>query len=315
MFPRPRTYLVLARRLSHSTHKPAPLVEQHADFLNLVKLHGGGGDIHVAKYDSYAGVIIDNQTKRNSITGKMMFKLAHIVDDLVNDQNCGQGPMVAVVITGAGTEAFCSGADLTLAKEVLDTPAKGGLMSAFMTDALTRLRQSGLISLCSLNGPALGGGAEIATTCDFRIMPQDTSTYVQFVHAKIGACPGWGGARRLTHIVGRNHAIMACAGSVKIFGPEALSMGLVDKIYLPFDSSSAADDDVVTPASHAIAEGLTFLQPFVTQKFPGSVRAIKLAIAGVEHLDGTSSIELEAQLFRQRWAGSDNKAAFSAPKK
>jgi ethylmalonyl-CoA/methylmalonyl-CoA decarboxylase len=315
MFPRPRTYLVLARRLSHSAHKPAPLVEQHADFLNLVKLHGGDGDIHVAKYDSYAGVVIDNQTKRNSITGKMMFKLARIVDDLVNDQNCGQGPMVAVIITGAGTAAFCSGADLTLAKEVLDTPAKGGLMSAFMTDALARLRQSRLISLCSLNGPALGGGAEIATTCDFRIMPQDTSTYVQFVHAKIGACPGWGGARRLTHIVGRNHAIMACAGSTKIFGPDALSMGLVDEIYPPFDSSCAADDDVVTPESHAIAAGLKFLQPFVTQKFPGSVRAIKLAIAGVEHLDATSSMELEAQLFRQRWAGSDNKAALCAPKK
>lgn len=288
----------------------------HDEFLSMVKGHGEG-DITLTKHDGYASIVIDNRRKRNSITGRMMFKFACIVDELTGEQRDAQDKLlVAVVLTGAGSEAFCSGADLGLAREVLDTPAKGGLMSAFMTDALNRLRQSGLISLCSLNGPALGGGSEITTACDFRIMPRDNTTYIQFIHAKIGACPGWGGARRLTHIVGRNNAILACAGSLKLFADGAQSMRLIDATYPPFDPThSTTESDASSPEDHAIAEGLKFLQPFTVQKFPGSVRAIKQAIAGVEHLDAESSKDLEAHMFKQRWAGSDNKAALNAPKK
>lgn len=42
-------------------------------------------------------------------------------------------------------------------------------MSQFMTDALTRLRASGLISVCLINGSCIGGGAELATVCDYRL--------------------------------------------------------------------------------------------------------------------------------------------------
>ena len=41
-------------------------------------------------------------------------------------------------------------------------------MAQFMTDAFTRLRSSGLISVCLINGSCIGGGAELATVCDFR---------------------------------------------------------------------------------------------------------------------------------------------------
>jgi enoyl-CoA hydratase/carnithine racemase len=44
----------------------------------------------------------------------------------------------------------------------------GVFMSQFMTDAFTRLRTSGFISVCLINGSAVGGGAEIATVCDYR---------------------------------------------------------------------------------------------------------------------------------------------------
>ena len=43
-------------------------------------------------------------------------------------------------------------------------------MSHFMTDALSRLRTSGLISVCLINGNCIGGGAEIATVCDYRLL-------------------------------------------------------------------------------------------------------------------------------------------------
>ena len=52
---------------------------------------------------------------------------------------------------------------------------------------LNQLRSSGCISLANINGAAYGGGAEIATACDYRIMSSNTS--ICFVHAKIGASP------------------------------------------------------------------------------------------------------------------------------
>ena len=50
----------------------------------------------------------------------------------------------------------------------MNTPELAILMSQFMTDAFTRLRCSGLVSVCLINGTAVGGGAEIATVCDYR---------------------------------------------------------------------------------------------------------------------------------------------------
>lgn len=50
----------------------------------------------------------------------------------------------------------------------MNTPELAILMSQFMTDAFTRLRCSGLVSICLINGTAVGGGAEIATVCDYR---------------------------------------------------------------------------------------------------------------------------------------------------
>jgi enoyl-CoA hydratase/carnithine racemase len=50
----------------------------------------------------------------------------------------------------------------------VNTSEKGLSMSLFMTDAFARLRTSGLISLCLINGPAVGGGSELTTVCDYR---------------------------------------------------------------------------------------------------------------------------------------------------
>lgn len=173
-------------------------------------------------------------------------------------------------------------------------------MSNFMTDALNTLRQCGLVSVCVINGPALGGGAELSTTCDFRVIANSSKSFVQFVHAKIGASPGWGGARRLTAIVGRKEAIRLCAGSVPLTADDALRIGFADKIVdAPGDGPLLSDADLE-------AAGLAFLQPFLSQPYPGSVRAIKTAIGAVEDQGVEQSKAVEVAAFEQRWFGPDN---------
>jgi enoyl-CoA hydratase/carnithine racemase len=134
--------------------------------------------------------------KKNAISGKMMYDLAICMDQLLSARAAGEQTIVGLMYRGSG-KFFSSGADITLVKEILNTPEMGVAMSDFMTDVITRLRTSGIISLCLLNGPALGGGAELCTGADFRIMadlgPDDTpngpSNYVAFVHVSSEGFP------------------------------------------------------------------------------------------------------------------------------
>lgn len=235
-----------------------------------------------------------------------MFEFANIIDTLVPASCSDVGhKYVGVIVRGTGKEAFCSGADLSLVKEVVNTPQKGGMMSMFMTDALNRLHQSGLVSVCVLNGPALGGGSEFTTACDFRVMPSDDKIFVQFIHAKIGASPGWGGAYRLTKMIGRRSALRMIATSPRLNAHDAHAIAYADHVIEPHSNPEVLADDYYREA------GVRFLQPYLDMQFPGSVRAIKQAVAAADELDTDAARSIEMNMFRQRWGGSDNKAALT----
>ena len=101
-------------------------------------------------------------------------------------------------------------------------------MCRFMTDALNRLRNLDCISVSIIDGPAVGGGAELTTATDFRVISEDA--YICFIHARRNLTPGWGGGSRLVSIIGRNKALRLLAAAEKVSPQQALSMGLVDKI-------------------------------------------------------------------------------------
>lgn len=274
-----------------------PLVEVHRKFLSIVSKHGKGS-VAMDVDGKVVSISLNNPDKRNAISGKMMFELAIIIDTITDPSNLKD--LVGLVLRGCGDEAFSAGADFSLVKNYVNSPSLGLLMGSFMTDALNRIRQCGLISVCVINGSALGGGAEITTACDFRIMRRPDSSsekapFVQFVHAKIGASPGWGGARRLTHIVGRKEALMLCAASVPLDAERALKIGFVD--------------GYVEAHEHDADAGVRFLQPFLAQPYAGSVRAIKGAIGSVEDESPAESRRIELSLFGQRWFSDDNQIA------
>jgi ethylmalonyl-CoA/methylmalonyl-CoA decarboxylase len=275
------------------------LTENHADFLSLVG-EQGNGSVLLDVIGNVALLSIENSSKRNAISGKIMHKLAHIVD---YQMPLLPASVVAIVLRGAGNEAFCAGADFSLVKSLVNTPEKGVQMARFMTETLNRIRQSGLISVCVINGPALGGGAEITTACDFRLMVDREQNFIQFVHAKIGASPGWGGARRLVDIVGRKEALRLCAGSIPINAQEALKVGFIDGVISV--SPLKTDDECIVDAVR------TFLHPYLVQPYPGSVRAIKSAIAAVEYGSEEESRKVELDMFASRWFGPDNRSALS----
>lgn len=246
--------------------------------------------------------------------------------------NSNSSNLVGIVLHGTGNKAFSSGADFKLVKTIINTPEKGRLMCEFMTDALERIRRLSLISVCVLNGSALGGGSELITATDYRLMvtnQTDNSDYrivnsakndffIRYVHATIGASPGWGGSFRLTNLIGRSKSLYYVASSQPITPTKAKEIGLVDDLVSITISNYSTDSK--SNETSAMAEkyedvcynaGKKFLEPFTTQKYPGALHAIKETIASLEYENSSTAREIEKQMFQNRWYSADNVEALA----
>jgi ethylmalonyl-CoA/methylmalonyl-CoA decarboxylase len=133
-----------------------------------------------------------------------------------------------VIVTGAGT-SFCTGLDLSSARTVLTTPQSGLYMSQFMQHTLQRLHSLPILSIAAVDGYAMGGGAELATACDLRVMSR--RSVVQFVQLKMGVTPGWGGGTRLVRMVGREKALEMLLTMTRLGPYEALDMGFCSNVF------------------------------------------------------------------------------------
>ena len=84
-----------------------------------------------------------------------------------------------------------------------------------------------------VNGHAVGGGAEVALACDWRIVAPDAE--LRFVHASIGLMPGFGGLGRLARIVGDSTALRLFATCESVGGRRAVELGLAAEV-VPADA-------------------------------------------------------------------------------
>lgn len=234
-------------------------------------------------------LVLNNPSKRGALSATMLLQLGMAVDEVEQRGDQVRG----LILRGAGGD-FCAGLDLDLARAHINTPRLGMLMSDFVIDSLNRIQSSSAVSVCVINGPAIGGGSELVTCCDFRLM--SSAARVQSVHARLGASPGWGGAARLSALVGRRHALACLGGSAVVDAPRALAIGLVDHLIDP-----QADDEGYTVAAAA------FLEPFCgAGQSARSVQGIKYTLAAE---DAAEMRAREGEVFFDRWFGEENRAA------
>ncbi|KAK7487538.1 hypothetical protein BaRGS_00021240, partial [Batillaria attramentaria] len=249
------------------------------------------GTVELTK-DSDTGIAVltlNNPGKKNALSGSMMVELADHVTALGQWKE-GKG----VILTGADN-AFCSGGDLKTVAAILNSH-DGERMSEFMHDSLTRLHALPLISLALLQGVALGGGAELATACDFRVMTPKAK--VGFVQVKMGVTTGWGGATRLFKLLGRRRALDLLSSGRLLDTEEAHSIGFADHIIL----SHAGDT--------SLEEAKTLLQDQYCCGQVQLVRAVKRMVTKLEASQTLSdALEHERTIFASFWGGELQKAA------
>ena len=149
----------------------------------------------------------------------------------------GDHTIKAATVTGSGEKSFAAGGDLRELDSVR-TVADTAIMSESGRAALDAIRNFPVPVVAILNGTALGGGAELAMACDFRLATPGSS--IGFLQGSLNITTAWGGGPDLIERIGSAPALRLMATAEILKAPEALEIGVVDALTdesLPLDVS------------------------------------------------------------------------------
>jgi 2-(1,2-epoxy-1,2-dihydrophenyl)acetyl-CoA isomerase len=195
------------------------------------------------KADKVARITLNRPEVLNALNGQMLKELPEAIAEAAKDDN-----VRAVLITGTG-RSFCAGGDHRHI-ETLTGPAElaTGIGSQGGNWMMLALQGMAKPTIAMVNGPAVGGGFDIALACDMRIGSENARFMVAFT--RIGLVPGTGSGWLLPRIVGLSKACRLIYTGDLVESEEAYQMGLLDWL-VPSDRL----EEETMALAHRIAQG------------------------------------------------------------
>ena len=197
-----------------------------------------------------------------------------------------------IVLTGEGDKSFVAGADIGSMSTM--TKAEGEAFGKLGNDVFLMIEHFPIPVIAAVNGFALGGGNELAMSCDIRIC-SDNAVFGQ-PEVGLGITPGFGGTQRLARLVGMGMAKQLIYTAKNIKADEALRIGLVNAVY-PLEE--------LMPAAEKMAET-------IAKNAPIAVRACKKAINDGMQVDIDRAVAIEEGLFGSCFETADQKEGMGA---
>jgi enoyl-CoA hydratase len=237
------------------------------------------------RLDGVALVTIERPEVLNALNFDLLDELADALAALDRDPACR-----AIVVTGSGTRAFAAGADIR--ELAVQTPVTLLVDDRFAVwERIAAIRTP---VIAAVRGFALGGGCELAMSCDLIVAGEDA----QFGQPEInlGVMPGAGGTQRLTRAIGRARAMDLVLTGRSIGAREAEAMGLVTRVVPPEETLDAALELARTIASKA----------------PVAVLAAKEAVRLAEELPLSAGLRHERRAFFALFASDDQTEGMAA---
>lgn len=221
--------------------------------------------------DAIGIITIDRPQALNALNSQVIAELDETVKAI--DFNA----MRVIIITGSGTKSFVAGADIAEMCHLTHAESK-----SFSHKGLRVFRKLELLPIpviAAVNGYALGGGCEMALSCDIRICSEN-AVFGQ-PEVTLGITPGFGGTQRLARTIGVGKAKEMIYTAKPINAEEAYRLGLVNAVY-PIDE--------LMPQALKLANKIAANAPI-------AVRACKEAINYGLQVDIDSSLRIEGNIF------------------
>lgn len=221
----------------------------------------------------------------NSLSDALMSELVAKLKEVDADD----GLRVAVV-TGTG-KAFAAGADI---KEMCSRATYSEVRHCNMLAHWSGISQIRKPVIAAVNGFALGGGCELAMSCDIIIASEDAKFGQPEI--KLGTIPGVGGTQRLLRAVGKSKAMELVLTGEMLTAEEAERVGLISK---------------VVPAGMALEEALRVAEKIAAFSSPVAMLAKECVNAAAE-MSLADGLRFERNLFHATWALEDRLEGFQA---
>lgn len=235
-----------------------------------------------------ATITISRERVLNALSNATIKELLAALQDIDADNN-----VRVVIITGAGQKAFVAGADISEFR-AMESAEAGRAMAEFGHRIGQFIASMNAIVIAAVNGYALGGGCELAMSCDIRIAA-DTAMFGQ-PEINLGIIAGWGGTQRLTRLVGPGMSKLLNLTGDLINAEEALRIGLVER---------------VVPAAE-LQSHVQELAAKIAGKAPLAIGAVKQAVNRGMDMALADGCMYEAALFGSMVGTADSKEGASA---
>lgn len=229
-------------------------------------------------------ITLNRPQAMNALNNELLRELMDALADFDRDETIG-----AMVITG-NEKAFAAGADI---KEMADKSITE-IMDRDHVAVFGRIRTIRKPVIAAVSGWALGGGCEVALSCDM-IVASESAKFGQ-PEITIGVIPGAGGTQRLTHAVGKAIAMEMILNNRTLTAQEAYQFGLVNR---------------VVPVESYLDEALK-LADEIASRAPLAIRAAKKMINQAHEFSLSEGLKEERQAFYSLFASEDQKEGMQA---
>ena len=242
-----------------------------------------------------ATITINREKALNALNSQVLDELNATLDGVNLDE------VRCLILTGAGEKSFVAGADIGEMSTL--TKAEGEAFGKKGNDVFRKLETFPIPVIAAVNGFALGGGCEIAMSCDIRIC-SDNAMFGQ-PEVGLGITPGFGGTQRLARLVGAGMAKQLIYTARNIKSAEAYRIGLVnDVIAATVDEAG----NVTVSAKDNLIAAAEKMATTIAQNAPIAVRNCKKAINEGLQVDMDKAIVIEEKLFGDCFETEDQKA-------
>ncbi len=241
------------------------------------------------KKDGVAWITLNNPERYNALDNEMRKELKLVLEDVGRDKD-----IRVVVIKGSG-KAFSAGADLRAFMEYGPLEIQEVLKefgTSFVIGKIIREMPKPVIA--AVHGFCLGGGFELAQTCDVIFATED-SVFGQ-PEVNVGLIPGGGGTQRLPRFIGEKKAKELIFTGDRLSAKELAALGLINKV-VPADQLMEAVNEFINK---------------VKEKSPLMIAAAKEAINESLELSLSEGLKYEAKLFTQLFSTEDQKEGAKA---